>query len=283
VPMIWNRFRYGIRALLGKNPAGRRLTVFPDDVFIVSYPRSGNTWIRFLVGNLLDPDNPITFANVESRVPEIYFFSDQQLLARARPRILKSHEYFDPRYKRTIYVVRDPRDVAVSLYYYRMKRKTIPQGYALEEFIPRFVAGEFFDYCGSWEEHVLSWHATRKSHAESLFLRYEDLLANPEQELARIACVLHADGVPGQVARAVELSSAARMRNLEEKHSSEWRLTRGTRQDIAFVRQAKSGGWRSELSAPLVRTIEQAWGATMKNLGYELLVDEMAISGKAED
>ncbi|OLE14173.1 MAG: hypothetical protein AUG89_03140 [Acidobacteria bacterium 13_1_20CM_4_56_7] len=108
-------------------------------------------------------------------------------------------------------------------------------------------------------------------------------MANPEQELARIAGVLHADGVPGQVARAVELSSAARMRNLEEKHSSEWRLTRGTRQDIAFVRQAKSGGWRSELSAPLVRTIEQAWGATMKNLGYELLVDEMAISGKAED
>jgi hypothetical protein len=71
------------------------------------------------------------------------------------------------------------------------------------------------------------------------------------------------------------------MRNLEEKHSSEWRLTRGTRQDIAFVRQAKSGGWRSELSAPLVRTIEQAWGATMKNLGYELLGDGNGDLGKS--
>ncbi|HXJ89403.1 MAG TPA: sulfotransferase domain-containing protein [Candidatus Binatia bacterium] len=271
--ITWNRLRYGARALLGRNPAGRRLTVFPDDVFIVSYPRSGNTWVRFLIGNLFDPDDPITFANVESRVPEIYFFSDQQLLARSRPRILKSHEYFDPRYKRTIYIVRDPRDVAVSLYHYSIKRKTIPPGYALEEFIPRFIAGEFFEYCGSWEEHVLSWHATRKSHTGFLFLRYEDLLAHPEQELAAIANTLHAGVVSERVARAVELSSAARMRNLEEKHSSEWRLTRGTRQDVAFVRRAKSGAWQSELSPALVSTIERAWGTTMKNLGYDLLVD----------
>src|SRR2546430_355454 len=66
----------------------------------------------------------------------------QQLLARAVPRILKSDEYVDPRYKRTIYVVRDPRDVAVSLYYCSMKRKTIPQGYALEEFISFFFFNE---------------------------------------------------------------------------------------------------------------------------------------------
>src|SRR5437763_6232361 len=147
--MIWNRFRYGIRALLGKNPAGRRLTVFPDDIFIVSYTRSGNTWTRFPIGNLVYHDDPVTFANVEARIPEIYLFPDRILRSLSRPRILKSHECFDPRYKRTIYVVRDPRDVAVSLYYYSMKRKTIPQGYALDEFIPKFVAGEFFDYSGS--------------------------------------------------------------------------------------------------------------------------------------
>src|SRR5947199_5455833 len=101
--MIWNRFRYGIRALLGKNPAGRRLTVFPDDVFIVSYPKSGNTWARFLIGNLFHDDEPVTFANVEERVPSIYVHPDRAL--RRLPRILKSHECFDPRYRRVIYIV----------------------------------------------------------------------------------------------------------------------------------------------------------------------------------
>ena len=64
-----NRLKRYVGALvstaLGRNPAGRSLTVFPNDIFLVSYPRSGNTWIRFLVGNLLNTSDPITFANVE--------------------------------------------------------------------------------------------------------------------------------------------------------------------------------------------------------------------------
>ncbi|MGB0010786.1 MAG: hypothetical protein WBQ03_04220, partial [Candidatus Sulfotelmatobacter sp.] len=49
--------------------------------------------------------------------------------------------------------------------------------------------------------------------------------------------------------------------------------TKDTRQDIAFVREAKSGGWRNKLSPGAVRTIEQAWGTTMKELGYDLGMD----------
>jgi hypothetical protein len=271
--MIWNRLKYGARAVLGRNPAGRRLTVFADDIFIVSYPRSGNTWTRFLIGNLLNPDEPITFANVESRVPEIYFSSDRRLLSLAKPRILKSHEYFDPRYKKTIYIVRDPRDVALSLYHYSIKRRDIPDAYPVEEFVPRFVAGEFFEDFGSWKEHVLSWHATRKDTRGFLFLRYEDLLADTARELTKIASALQLDPAREKLERVVELSSAAHMRNLEKKHSAEWKLTKNTRQDIPFIREANSGGWRNKLPAIAVRTIEQAWGSTMKELGYDLVMD----------
>ena len=96
--------------LLGKKTAGRYLTVFPDDIFLVSYPRSGNTWTRFLIGNLVHQDEAVTFTNVESRIPEIYLFPDRILRRFPRPRILKSHECFDPRYKRIIYVdSRSPR------------------------------------------------------------------------------------------------------------------------------------------------------------------------------
>jgi len=50
------------------------MTVFPDDLFVVSYPRSGNTWTRFLLGNLIYQDEPITFANVERRLPQFTYF-----------------------------------------------------------------------------------------------------------------------------------------------------------------------------------------------------------------
>ena len=61
------------RVISGRQIAGRGLTVFPEDVFLVSYPRSGNTWTRFLLGNLLWQNDPVTFLNIESRIPEIYF------------------------------------------------------------------------------------------------------------------------------------------------------------------------------------------------------------------
>src|SRR6201997_2026058 len=96
--------REASEVLLGRKTAGRSLTVFPDDIFLVSYPRSGNTWARFLIGNLVHQDEPVTFTNVESRIPEIYLFPDRVLRGLRRPRMLKSHECFDPRYQRIIYI-----------------------------------------------------------------------------------------------------------------------------------------------------------------------------------
>ena len=131
------------RVLTGRQMAGRNLTVFPDDVFLVSYPRSGNTWTRFLIGNLIYQDEPVTFANIESRLPEIYFNPDRVLRRLPRPRILKSHECFQPHYRRIIYIVRDPRDVAVSFYHHHIKAGNIAEDYPIADFVPRFIAGEF--------------------------------------------------------------------------------------------------------------------------------------------
>src|ERR1700745_392531 len=140
---LWKYLTYGRRVLMGQIPAGRRLTVFPDDVFLVSYPRSGNTWTRFLIGNLLNPDEPVSFTNIETRVPEIYFNPDRILRHLPRPRLLKSHECFQPLYKCVIYITRDPRDVAVSFYHHHIKAGNLPDNYPLDDYVPRFVQGEF--------------------------------------------------------------------------------------------------------------------------------------------
>src|SRR5262245_12913126 len=84
--------------------SGRNITVFPDDTFLVSYPRSGNTWLRFLIGCVFHGE-PITFGTLEAKVPDIYQNHNKVLLKIPRPRLIKSHEYFEPRYKKVIYVV----------------------------------------------------------------------------------------------------------------------------------------------------------------------------------
>ena len=270
IGMAAARLKWGFVWLLGRSRGGRNFAVFPDDVFIVSYPRSGNTWTRFLIANSIYQEEPVTFANIEQKIPDVYKNTRRHLQRTPRPRVLKSHEYFDPRYKKVIYIVRDPRDVAVSYYHFDRKRKKFEDGYPLERYIARFIAGEVDDY-GSWKENVASWLAARQGTDSFLLLRYEDMLEETAGELAKVASFLGIERSPAQLARAVELSSADRMRDLEEKQAGIWVNTRKTRKDIPFVRAATSGGWRSSLPQNFVAAIESAWGPLMESLGYELV------------
>jgi hypothetical protein len=265
------------RVLTGRQMAGRNLTVFPDDVFVVSYPRSGNTWTRFLIGNLVYQDEPVTFANIESRLPEIYFNPDRVLRRLPRPRILKSHECIQPHYRRVVYIVRDPRDVAVSYYHHNIKARNIADDYGIADFVPRFIAGEFDAKWGSWSDHILSWILLRQSSPSFILLRYESMKEQPEVELARVAAFLSdcsfrsVDGSSEKLRRAVELSSPEHMRELEKQQASRWVLTRETRSDKPFVRSATAGGWKTQLPEQSVVAIEAAWGETMRSLGYDLV------------
>jgi hypothetical protein len=260
------------RIILGKEWAGRDLTGLPDDTFLVSYPRSGSTWLRFLIGNLVHPDEPVTFANVESFVPYVDIHPDSELLQAPRPRILETHEPFFPAYPRVIYIVRDPRDVAISYHYILIKDRHLPDGFPFAEFLPLFLRGKDFGVrLGSWADHVMSWLKMRQGAEGFLLVRYEDLLEDTPRELARLAEFLALPLTQPRIANAVEMSSASRMRKLEKTEWRLWATTRRSRPDRPFVRSAKSGDWRSGLEEKSVFAIESAWADAMRVLGYPLV------------
>jgi Sulfotransferase domain len=270
---IFRTLEYATRIVLGQVSAGRGATVYPDDVFLVSYPKSGNTWVRFLIANLVHTDEPVTFTNMESRLPSIYILPDRELRRIPRPRVLKSHECFHPRYQNVIYIVRDPRDVAVSYFHYNIKKRLLAHDASIEQYLPMFLNDELDMRVGSWSDHVLSWINMAETRNKFLLLRYEDMLVNAEGELARVAEFLNIPATSDRLKRAVELSSAGRMRNLEKQQAGEWVFTKGMRQDIPFIRSAKSGGWRASLPKPAVEEIENAWGPVMERMGYVLSKD----------
>ncbi|MFI5103169.1 MAG: sulfotransferase domain-containing protein, partial [Terriglobales bacterium] len=186
--------------MLGTDVAGRDLAVYSDDTFIVSYPRSGNTWTRFLVANLVYGGEPVTFANIERLIPDCEAQSSRYLKRVARPRIIKSHEYFDPRYKKVIYIVRDPRDVAVSYYDFSRKYRHIEDSYPLERYIGDFVSGRLISAdWGTWGENVGTWVAALNGRPTFLLLRYEDLIADTPSELAKVARFFGVDASPGKL------------------------------------------------------------------------------------
>jgi len=260
----------GAKLLLRLHAPGRNVPILPDDAFLVSYGKSGTTWTSFLIANLVHPGTAVTFGNINELILDPDVLPKRRLVRVASPRILKSHYCFEPRYPRVIYVVRDPRDVLVSQFHMHRKRNAIADDYPMEKFATRFVAGQTSVYPGSWGEHVGSWLAARNSHPDFLLVRYEDMVSDAGRELARVATFLKIDAKPEQIARAVALSSADQMRQLEKTSAHLWSTTKATRQDVPFVRSATSGGWRSSLPKSSVAVIEGAWGSLMRWLGYEL-------------
>lgn len=264
------QIKFAFQYVLGLDRAGNRLTVFPDDTFLVSYPKSGNTWVRFLLANLIYPNEVVGFANINRLLPSPDVLSRRFLKSLPRPRILKSHEPYDRRYQKVIYLVRDPRDVVVSEYFFNIKKRYINPDVSLEEFAGRFLRGETSSY-GSWWEHAGSWIAARQGNPAFLLVRYEDLLADSIGETRKIAEFLSIQADDERLRRAVERSSANRMRELEKQQADQWTGTKNTRLEIPFVRAAKSGGWKESLPAPIAEKIEASWGPLLKLLGYELV------------
>src|ERR1700733_5811248 len=152
--------KYAVQYVLGLDRAGRPFTVILDDTFLVSYPKSGNTRVRFLLANLMYPKETVGFANINRLLPAPGVLSKRFLRSLPRPRVMKSPEPFDVRFRKVIYLVRDPRDVAVSEYHFDLKKRYIEADVTLEQFVKRFIAGETSSY-GSWWEHAASWIAAR--------------------------------------------------------------------------------------------------------------------------
>lgn len=278
-----HRLIAGAKRALGLHHPGRNLSVFPDDTFLVSYPKSGNTWTRFLVGNLIHAEPAADFSNINIIIPDPEALSKNQMAKMPRPRIIKSHQYFDPRYRNVLYVVRDPRDVALSQYHFHRKRKLIADDSPLEAFVARFIAGETSVY-GSWGENVASWLSTRQNDPRFLLLRYEDMMEDTMSELARLANFLGIDASAERLQLAVERSSSDRMRRLEKEQGHLWSSTRETRSDIPFVRTAEAGGWKREMPESCTAQLEAAWSPLMRHLGYATLgADAGALSPNFAD
>jgi hypothetical protein len=265
---------YGIKSVvkyfLGTDRAERDFAVYPDDTFVVSYPRSGNTWTRFLIANLVYPEKNVGFTNIEKLIPDTSSQSNRALKSTPRPRIIKSHEYFDHRYRKVIYIVRDPRDVALSYYDFQRKYRQIDDAYPLEQYVEDFVQGRLISIdWGTWAENVSSWIYTRGKSKNFLLLRYEDMMKDTTRELTRIAQFFGIEAAPTRLQEVIDRSSADRMRELEKLEADRWIATKNRRKDIPFVRVAKAGGWRTSLPVKSLEQIENAWGDLMITLGYE--------------
>jgi hypothetical protein len=244
----------------------RHTTVSPRDAFLVSYPKSGNTWLKFMLTYLLS-GKEADFDRDSAVVADVGSHRATPGLLPGGGRLIKSHEpYWGPQkrvYRKAIYLVRDGRDVAISYYYMAQRRRWYDGD--LQSFLSSFL-GRGVDGYGPWHEHVKSWLGSPLQQSGSLLvLKYEDFLKEPVPNLCSAMEFLGRPVTREQADEAARAHSAERMR--ERERNSRFRA-RQKRQDIMFVRTAGSGDWARAFTAEDEASFARVAGDLLERLGY---------------
>lgn len=237
-----------------------------EDIFVVTYPRSGTTWMQMILYQLAT-DGEMAFDHISQVVPyfERMMRSGRDPNAMASPRLFKSHLPWSGRLggdalrgipksgARYIYVVRNPADVAVS--YYHFHRTHLQYQGSFEGFLRDFIAGKVM--MGSWFRHVSGW--CRQAHKENvLVLRYEDLAQDLEGSVRRIAQFCKLDVPAAAWPRILERCSFRFMKEHESQfdHLTEMLVERGQKLH-AFLRAGRIGEGCDRLTAEQAAAIKQ--------------------------
>jgi hypothetical protein len=213
----------------------------PDDIFLVTYPRSGTTWMQMILYQLTT-DGRMDFPHITEYCP---WFERSQRSAggfesRPSPRIFKSHLSYRDIPKgpcKYIYVARDGKDVAVSNYHLHRTYFRFEGTFA--EFFERFLRGRI-GY-GSWFRHVAGWWAHRHD-PNVLFLTYEELTRDLEGCLRRISAFCGFAVPPERFPGIVERCRFEFMKKHESQFdpAMEWLWELGVRLN-AFLRAGRVG------------------------------------------
>lgn len=247
--------------------AAKTIDIFDDDIFLVSYPRSGNTWLRFLLASIIHNAHNIDFKLIEKYAPDLYMHDNNYLLTLNRPRIIKSHEKYNRDYNNVVYLFRDVRDVVISMYYYLRKQRSTLH---FDEYFNLFIDGKIFQNLnfGSWPENVRSWMENKTSIT---FVKYEDVLSNPQKAILKILNYLHIDYEDQNVNDAIEKYDFRNMAKIERNTHDVNYLD--TSKEIRFIRQGTRGQWKSFLHDRHVNILKEKYGDLLIELGYETSCD----------
>jgi hypothetical protein len=242
-----------------------------DDVFIVTFPRSGTTWLQKIITEILHPD--ARYSHIYEISP--YYESETAMIGADRinsmagRRVFKTHLTFEqmpelPRGCKVVYMLRDPADVAISLFHHY--REVEGSTASFDTYLEQYLGDRLGD--PSWFEHARSWWPHREN-SDVLFLHYEESLVAPASAIERIARFLDVSLKEKEVARVARRSSFEAMKRDEARFAFQTGLLwMKSLQPRSFIRAGKAGSGERELGP---RELERIRARVIEELpGYAL-------------
>ena len=274
-------------------------------IWLASYPKSGNTWLRmFLKSYFLKPGEKFGLENSRLDNFKSQGFPDQEILDHLsvdynkfeeivknweamqdyinlnnKTNYVKTHNAMVTvgSYKFTttrntkggIYIVRDPRDVLVSLSHH--------MGIDYEKTFEHLSSSYNFEYpssgdkrykktlMGAWSDHYKSWKNFKS--CKTLIVKYEDMVLDEYNTFKKIIKYLtEVDGAEYKEEKLIKALKQTQFDELQKMEKNEGFSEKGKGE--LFFRKGKIGEWKKDLSVNLIKKIEKMFSKEMVELGY---------------
>jgi hypothetical protein len=220
------------------------------DTFIVSWPKSGRTWLRFLIGKMLvdlyqlDPKNVFDLYQLSCKAGcdhlmmshggRFHFFDSGHYAG-----LKFNHQMFA--HKKVIFLARDIRDILVSFYFQENRRTGIFRG-SIQDFIRSDVFGA---------QKIVAFYNLWYTHRQELknfqLVRYEDLHADTDTQFRKILSCINVEIASDEmVFKAIDFASFSNMKKMEKQRTFKDSLLRAENNydaESAKVRKGKVGGY----------------------------------------
>nr|XP_041569000.1 sulfotransferase 2B1-like [Taeniopygia guttata] len=254
--------------------AAREFPVEDDDVFNVTYQKSGTVWMLEILSLILRGGDPSWCRSVPSweRGPWLETLPGlRRARINARPRILSSHlpaplfprAFFNSKAK-VIYTVRDPKDVLVSLFHFSRIFRPYKDPGSLPEFMEKFLRGDV--PFGSWFQHVRGWLQLR-GRDNFFWISYEELQQDLRGSVERLCSFLGRPLSPAALDAVVANASFVTMSHNPMSNFSLSPTFILDRRRGPFLRKGISGDWRNHLSPEQSRRFDRVLPEQMRGWG----------------
>ena len=268
-------------------------------IWLASYPKSGNTWLRIFIENLFRNTsvpakiNELDVVRYNDNSPNLYercvghnisTMTDSQLhqyrdavqsyLGNTSETVfVKSHSALQNYEGKpliylehtvgAVYLLRNPFDMVVSFSdHYRISYDDTIEAIASPSHRVNTTQQGIFQILGGWTNHYKSWFGV--ANFDPLFIRYEDMVRSPLKTFGRFSKFLGLPKNPERLKRAIRNSSFAEVSKQETMNG----FSERSRPDQKFFRAGKVGGYRDILSQSQISRIIDVHGELLLEKGY---------------
>ncbi len=269
-------------------------------IWLASYPKSGNTWLRiFLANYIYNRDHPVPINQIHKlgigdAIAQTYRMVSKGAFDPANPQsttewrdavlrgivgnkadvnFVKTHNengtafgtrLIPRQYSRSaIYILRNPLDMVISYAsHYGQTQDEAIESVSRSDNVLVGHSENAFQFLGNWSNHVLGW--SRSKDFPVLTLRYEDMTTDPHSAFTKAIEHIGLPLDPDVLDRAIRFASFDEVRKQEDKDGF---IENSTNQE-RFFRSGQSGQWKDVLTPAQIETMQKTHGTVMKRYNY---------------